>query len=129
MNQQESAIVSGYEASVEEVQKVVKEWATVTEAFHRRYAKLNQVINSLHTTARQQPNATVNRVRLRKLMELRDHMSDILMTLLLDMSGKKPGRSLQPSKSGQLHSHVSLLDEMNRKIDAELISFTTVAQA
>ncbi len=129
MNQQESAIVSGYEASVEEVQKVVKEWATATEAFHRRYAKLSQVINSLHSTVRQQPNPTASRVRLRKLMELRDNMSDTLMTLLLDMSGKKPGHSLQPSKSGQLHSHVSLLDEMNRKIDAELISYTTVAQA
>lgn len=129
MNQQESAKVSGYEASVEEVQKVVKEWATATEAFHRRYAKLSQVINSLHTANRKQPNATANRIRLRKLMELRDHMSDVLMTLLLDMSGKKESRSLQPSKSGQLHSHVSLLDEMNRKIDAELMSFTTVAQA
>ena len=127
MNLQESAKISGYEASMEEVQKVITEWATVTEAFHRRYAKLNQVINSLQTAARQQPAA--NRVRLRKLTELRDHMSDILMTLLLDMSGKKPGQSLQPSKSGQLHSHVSLLDEMNRKIDAELISFVTVAQA
>lgn len=126
MNQEESASFSGYEATSEEVQKVIVEWATVTEAFNRRYAKLNQVIHSLQTAARQQPNA--NRTRLRKLTDLRDHMSDVLMTLLIDMSGKK-GRSMQPSSSGQLHSHVSLLDEMNRKIDAELITFVTVAQA
>ena len=126
MNQEESAMLSGYEASAEEIQKVIMDWARATEAFHRRYAKLNQVISSLQATTRRQPTV---RVRLRKLIELREYMSDVLMTLLLDMSGQKPGRSAQPSKSGQLHSHASLLDELNRKIDAELISFTTVAQA
>ncbi|GAB4049107.1 hypothetical protein [Spirosoma foliorum] len=127
MNQEESAVFSSYEASAEEIQKVIMEWARATEAFHGRYAKLNQVINSLQVAARRNPK--FNRTRLRQLIDLREHMSDVLMTLLLDMSGQKSGRSAQPSKPGQLHSHASLLDELNRKIDAELISFTTVAQA
>ncbi|GAB3952346.1 hypothetical protein GCM10028805_34200 [Spirosoma harenae] len=130
MNQEESAKFSSYEASAEEIQKVVMEWARATDAFHHRYAKLTQAINSLQKTARQQPAA--NKARLRKLIELREHMSDVLMTLMLDMSKQKTGRSAQPSKPGQLHSHASLLDELNRKIDAELISVfsaVTVAQA
>ncbi|MVM30725.1 hypothetical protein GO755_11840 [Spirosoma sp. HMF4905] len=128
MNQEQSAVFSSYEASAEEVQKVIIEWARATEAFHGRYAKLNQVINALQAASRRQPTAS-NRTRLRHLIDLREHMSDVLMTLLLDMSGKKPSPSAQSSKPGQLHSHASLLDELNRKIDAELISFTTVAQA
>ena len=129
MNQEESTVFSSYEASAEEIQKVIMEWARATEAFHGRYAKLNQVINSLQAAARRQPKANPNRMRLRQLIDLREHMSDVLMTLLLDMSGQKSGRSMQSSKPGQLHSHASLLDELNRKIDAELINFTTVAQA
>ena len=126
MNQEEAKANFGYEATAEELQKVVLEWAAVTDAFHSRYAKLNQVIHSLQTVARRQPT---ERARLWKLIELRDHMSDVLMTLLVDMSGQRAGHSIQPSKPGQLHSHTSLLSELNRKIDTELISFTTVAQA
>lgn len=69
------------------------------------------------------------RARLNRLIELRQHMGDVMMTLLLDMSGSKPGQSTQLSKPGQLHSHASLLDELNRKIDAELLGTSTVAQA
>lgn len=126
MNQEET-VMPGYEASSEEMQKVILDWATTTEAFHRRYAKLDQVIHSLQNSTRRQPNA--NRARLHKLLDLREHMSDVLMTLLFDMSGQKPDRSSQLSKPGQLHSHASLLKELNRKVDAELILFTTVAQA
>ena len=117
----------GYEPSSEEVQNLILEWAKATEAFHHRYAKLNKLINTLTLAAQRQPSA--NRARLHRLVELKNHMSDVLMTLLLDMSGQRAGRSAQSSKSGQLHSHASLLDELNRKIDAELIGFTTVAQA
>ena len=127
MNQQESKAFSGYEASTEEIEKVITEWAIATDAFHRRYAKLNQVINSLQTAAFRKP--TAHRARLQRLTELRDYMSDVLMTLMMDMSGLRPGHSDQPSKPGQLHSHASLLDELNRRIDAELISVITVAQA
>lgn len=127
MNQQEAKAFSGYEASPEEIEKVITEWAIATDAFHRRYAKLNQVINSLQMGVFSK--STTNRARLKKLTELRDYMSDVLMTLMMDMSGLRPGHSDQPSKPGQLHSHASLLDELNRRIDAELISVITVAQA
>lgn len=118
---------SGYEASSVEVQNVIIEWAKAAEAFHQRYGKLTEVINVLQVAARRNPGA--NKAKLRRLVALRQHMSDALMTLLLDMSGQKPGRSAQPSKPGQLRSHACLLDELNREIDAELVSFSNVAQA
>ncbi|GAB4030567.1 hypothetical protein [Spirosoma gilvum] len=131
MNQEETTKFFGYEASAEEIQKLVMEWASATDAFHRRYAKLNQVINSLQASFSRQ--SSVSRTRLRNLIDLREQMSDVLMTLFLDMSpNSKSGRSALPSKPGQLHSHAILLRELNRKIDAELIGVigsTTVAQA
>ncbi|MFD2572530.1 hypothetical protein ACFSUS_17965 [Spirosoma soli] len=127
MNQEESMIPAGYEASPAEIQSVIIEWVRATEAFHRRYAKITEVINTLQATARRQPAA--DKARLRRLVTLRQHMSDVLMTLLMDMTGQKSGRSAQPSKPGQLRSHACLLDELNREIDAELTSVTTVAQA
>ncbi|WP_460915498.1 hypothetical protein [Spirosoma areae] len=127
MNKEKSGAPFGYEPSSEEVQNLILEWAKATEAFYHRYAKLTRLTKSLKMTAHRQPMAV--KVRLQRLVELEKQMSDVLMTLLLDMSGQQSGRSVQPSKPGQLHSHASLMDELNRKIDAELISFTTVAQA
>ncbi|WP_223860836.1 hypothetical protein [Spirosoma validum] len=127
MNQEKSTALSGYDVSTEEVQSLIMKWAKATEAFHYRYAKLDKAITSLQKTARR--HSTTNRTQLRRLLELRQYSTDVLMTLLLDMSGQRPERSAQPSKPGQLHSHACLLDELNRKIDAELISITTVAQA
>lgn len=124
MNQEKSVVLSGYDASAEEIQSLIMKWAKATEAFHYRYAKLDKVINSLQKPTRRQ--STSNRAHLRRLLELRQYSTDVLMTLLLDMSGQ---RSMQPSKPGQLHSHACLLDELNRKIDAELIGITTIAQA
>ncbi len=106
---------------------MIMDWVKATEAFHHRYANLTEVINKMQANARRQP--AQSKARLRKLMMLRQHMSDVLMTLLLDMTGQRPGRSTQPSKPGQLRSHACLLDELNREIDAELTQVTTVAQA
>lgn len=127
MNQEQTTVSHGYEASPAEVQNVIIEWAKAAEAFHYRYAKLTEVVNALQVNARRNPSA--NRAKLRRLMTLRQQMSDALMTLLLDMSSQKSERSQQPSKPGQLHSHACLLDELNRKIDAELVNSTVVAQA
>ncbi len=124
---QEELSSSVYEASPAEVQNVILEWVKVTEAFHYRYSNLSEVINKLQVNARRQP--TQSKVRLRKLIVLRQHMSDVLMTLLLDMSGERSSRSAQPSKPGQLRSHTYLLDELNREIDAELTLVSSVAQA
>ena len=87
MNQEESAKYSGYEASAEEMQKVIVKWATATEAFHRRYARLNQVINLFR---RQFVNNQLPAgYGCGSSWSYADHMSDVLMTLLIDMSGKK----------------------------------------
>lgn len=127
MMHQEQLSPSVYEASPAEVQSLILEWVRATEAFHHRYANLTEVINKMQHSARQQP--AQSKARLRKLMMLRQHMSDVLMTLLLDMTGQRSSRSAQPSKPGQLRSHACLLDELNREIDAELTQVTTVAQA
>lgn len=125
---QQELLSTAYEASSAEIQSIIMEWVEATEQFHRRYAKLTEVINSLQATDRRQSTSTT-RSRLRKLIVLRHHMSDVLMTLMLDMTGTKPGRSSQSSKPGQLHSHARLLAELNREIDAELTNVKTVAQA
>ena len=127
MKHHEEVTPSVYEASPAEVQSMIMEWVKATEAFHHRYATLTEVINKMQTNVRRQP--AQSKARLRTLVMLRQHMSDVLMTLLLDMTGQNAGRSVQPSKPSQLRSHAYLLDELNRKIDAELIQVTTVAQA
>lgn len=127
MMYQEEVSTSIYEASSAEAQSVIMEWVKATEAFHHRYANLTEVINKMQVSAQRQP--AQNKTRLRKLILLRQQMSDVLMTLLLDMSGQRPTQSAQPSKPGQLRSHTYLLDELNRKIDAEMTQVTTVAQA
>ncbi|MBD2701111.1 hypothetical protein IC229_10730 [Spirosoma sp. BT702] len=125
MNQDNKS--SNYEATPSEMEKMILEWATATDAFHARYAKLTRVIGSLQGATRRQSSA--NRAHLRKLMDLRQHMGDVLMTLFLDMGNQQSGRSALPSKPGQLRSHAILLREMSREIDAELITISTVAQA
>lgn len=127
MMHQEEVSPSVYEVSPAEMQNVITEWVKATETFHHRYANLTELINKIQTNSRNQP--AQNKARLRKLVMLRQHMSDVLMTLLLDMTGQRQSRSLQPSKPGQLRSHACLLNELNREIDAELVQVTTVAQA
>lgn len=116
-----------YEASSVEVQHIIMEWVKATEEFHRRYSQLTQVINGLQGTNRRQ---TANdRARLRRLIALRQQMSDVLMSLMLDMTGGRSNRSSQPSKPGQLSTHARLLAELNRTIDSELVTVPVVAQA
>jgi hypothetical protein len=130
MKGQEQSVSATYEASAVEVQNLIMDWVEATEQFHNRYAKLTEVINSLRGGSRRQDSAT--RMRLRQLMTLRQHMSDVLMTLLMDMNNPKVGK-FQSSQPGQLHSHARLLSNLNQEIDAELINsastIKTVAQA
>jgi hypothetical protein len=127
MNHKESKKSSTYEASSTEVQTVIMDWVEATEAFHRRYAKLTEVINTLQSSSR--TKSIQQRERLKNLTVLRRHMSDVLMTLLVDMGGQQSSRSALPSKPGQLRTHASLLTELTQKIDAELINATVVARA
>lgn len=118
---------SVYEASSAEVQHIIMEWVKATEEFHNRYAQLTEVINGLQMANRRQ---TMNdRTRLRRLTALRQQMSDVLMSLMLDMTGSRPSRSSQPSKPGQLSTHARLMAELNRTIDKELTKLPVVAQA
>lgn len=130
MKGQEQSVSAAYEASAVEVQNLIMDWVEATEQFHKRYARLTEVINSLRNKSRRQD--TANRMRLRQLMTLRQHMSDVLMTLLLDMNNPKADK-FQSSKPGQLDSHARLLTDLNREIDAELTNgmpmFKTIAQA
>jgi hypothetical protein len=127
MNHKESKKSSTYEASSAEVQTVIIDWVEATEAFHRRYAKLTEVINKLQSSSR--TKSVQQRERLKNLTVLRRHMSDVLMTLLMDMGGQQSSRSALPSKPGQLRTHASLLTELTQKIDAELVNATVVARA
>ena len=127
MMSQEKVSPSVHEAPPVEVERIIIEWIKATEAFHHRYANLIRVINKLETNPRRQ--SAQSKSRLRKLLLLRQHMGDVLMTLMMDMNGQRPSQSAMPSKPGQLRSHAYLLDELNQKIDAELMQVTTVAQA
>lgn len=120
--------MSGYEASLAEIQNVIMDWALAAEGFRQRYTGLTELINSLEKNKR--IRASVSRERMQRLRILRQHSTDALLTLMLDMSGQRAGRSSQLSKPGQLHSHARMLNELNRAIDAELTTpVTTVAQA
>ena len=116
-----------YEASSAEVQHIIMEWVKATEEFHRRYSQLTEVINGLQTANHRQ--SANDRTRLRRLLALRQQMSDVLMSLMLDMTGNRSNRSSQPSKPGQLSTHARLMAELNRTIDNELIKLPIVAQA
>jgi len=130
MKGQEQSVSATYEASAVEVQNLIMDWVEATEQFHNRYAKLTEIINSLRSGSRRQDSAI--RMRLRQLMTLRQHMSDVLMTLLMDMNNPKVGK-FQSSQPGQLHSHARLLSDLNQEIDAELVNGAsmnkTIAQA
>jgi hypothetical protein len=127
MNQQKAITPTGYDVSTKEIHGIITDWAASIEGFRMRHVNLTKLINALQESARRNPHES--RKRLRKLIELRQYMSDALMTLMLDLSEQKPARSLQASKPGQLHTHASILAQLSKEIDAELVSGTVVAQA
>ncbi len=127
MNQRKVIRSTTYEVSAGEVQGIITDWITSIEGFRMRHVSLTKLINTLQPSARQNPNES--RKRLRKLIELRQYMSDALMTLMLDLSEQQPGRTMQSSKPGQLHTHANILAQLSREIDAELADEIIVAQA
>ena len=127
MNQRKTTVSTGYTVSTKEVHSIITNWATSIEGFRTRHVNLTKLINALQESARRNPHEC--RKRLRKLIELRQYMSDALMTLMLDLSEQKPGRSAQASKPGQLHTHASILAQLSKEIDAELVSGAVVGLA
>ncbi len=127
MNQQKTKRSTTYDVSTKEVQGIITDWAASIEGFRMRHVNLTKIINTLQASAQRNPNKS--RKRLRRLIELRQYMSDALMTLLLDLSEHKPDRSMQSSKPGQLHTHANMLAQLSKEIDAELTAGIIVAQA
>lgn len=127
MNQQKAKVSTGYDVSTLEVHSIITDWASSIDGFRMRHVNLTKLINRLQESARCNPHES--RKRLRKLIELRQYMSDALMTLMLDLSEQKPGRSVQASKPGQLRTHANMLARLSKEIDAELASGTVIAQA
>lgn len=126
MSQDRNELISGYDISAEEIQNLLNRWVRTTEVFLLRCASLQKNISSLKSVARKKPG---DQVRLDRLIKLNIHSNDVLMSLIVDMSGQRSESSLQSSKPGRLYSHACLLDELNREIDAELFSSLIVAQA
>lgn len=127
MNQKKATGSTTYAVSTKEVQGIIADWVTSIEGFRVRHVNLTRLINTLQASARRNPSES--RKRLRKLIELRQYMSDALMTLMLDLSEQKPEHSMQSSKPGQLHTHANILAQLSKEIDAELMAGIIVAQA
>lgn len=117
-----------------EAQLVILDWVKATEQFYQRYFQINEVINGLNRSRYSQPikartrTKTSGKENVRELLRLRQQMSDVLTTLMVDISTPKATRQMAPSKPGQLISHTRLLQELNRTVESEL-SRVTGAQA
>lgn len=120
------AVQPKFVATKTEVQTIILNWVQATEDFHHYYCQVNEAINALNPDKRSRSgkaNSTGNpRANLQALTKLRQYMSDVLMTLLTDMS--KPellsGRDDTPSRPGRLTSHTRLLQDINRKVYDEV---------
>lgn len=118
-----------YNMTSTEAQTVVLDWVKATEEFHQRYYQINEVINGIHNRKQQWANSNGSgaanyQSKVQHLLRLRQHMNNVLTTLLTDMSVQKPDRQQTPSKPGQLISHTRLLRDLNREIDTELNHLT-----
>ncbi|WP_460908990.1 hypothetical protein [Spirosoma areae] len=115
-----------YSDSVEEIDKVLLKWLNVLDAFCYRYDRLNQIIRATDTPNSWKP--AQQRSTLRKLLLLREQAGNTVATLLTDMSSQPARSSLLPPTYLKLQVHTSLLDELNRKIDAELNVVEAIVQ-
>ncbi len=107
-----------YTDSLEEADKVLLKWLNVIEEFCHCHNRLNQFIRDANTSSFWKPDQQT--IRLRKLFQLREQVSQTTATLLRDMNPLLTGaQSLQPLHS-KLKVHTCLLIELNQKIDAEL---------
>lgn len=109
-----------------ETQTIVMSWVRATEEFHQHYFRLNELINRMQ---RNQCLSLIgpagsSQTNLRALMNLRTYMSDVLMTLLVDMTkpkaGYRSGSAGSSSKPGQIASHARLIQDINRKVGREM---------
>lgn len=116
-----------------ETQNAVLDWVRATEEFHFHYIRIGQVLNGLCHDAHPGSAAAVSTNyshSVKNLFRLRKHMSDVLETLLFDMSKPKQpsyarGGSTSSSKAGQLTAHTQLLREINQSACEALSKIST----
>lgn len=110
-------------ATKSEAQAIIINWVCATEEFHQHYFQINKIINGLSKRQALVRPTSSSRANLRELMKLRQHMSDVLATLLTEMNKPTPvqhsDRSIGPSKPGQIATHTRLIQDINRKVGSE----------
>ena len=110
-------------ATKSEAQTIVINWVCATEEFHQHYAQINKVIKGMGQRQARTGSVSNSRTNLQALMKLRQYMSDVLTTLLMEMdkptSVQCSDRSESPSKPGQIATHTRLLQDINRKVGSE----------
>ncbi len=115
-----------YYMPVAETQAVILDWVKATEEFYQRYFQINEVINGAqrarYSRSRKKTlsDRTGNPDKIQTLLHLRKQMSDVLTTLMVDMTSQKPVRQAEVSKPGKLMVHTRLLEDLNRNVAYEL---------
>ncbi|GAA4458652.1 hypothetical protein GCM10023189_31240 [Nibrella saemangeumensis] len=120
-----------YYMPVAETQAVVMDWVKATEEFYQRYFQINEVINGAQRARYSRPRKKAfsdrahNPDKMQALLKLRKQMSDVLTTLMVDMTAPKPVRQPESSKPGKLMVHTRLLEDLNRNVAHELSRLTS----
>ena len=104
--------------SLEDADKVLLKWLNAINEFCRSYNRLNQFIKHKHT-AHQRVTAQQTE-QLRKLLLLREQVSETMAALLSDMNLLLPSPSCARPLHTKLQVHASLLNELNQQIDVAL---------
>ena len=106
-----------------EAQTIITNWVCATEEFHQHYSQISKVINGMSKRQVMANSISYPQANLRELMKLRQHMSDVLATLLMEMSkptsAQQSNQSTSPSKPGQIATHTRLIQDINHKVGSE----------
>lgn len=114
------------------VKTTILEWIQITSEFHYQYNKINAMLqdryNGYSSDSTMVPSGNgLN--RRRRLNKLRQHMKNVLETLLADMNNSFPGSRHTDNcnnlpQADILVTHTRLLKDVNRKISKELVVLT-----
>jgi hypothetical protein len=99
---------------------ILTNWAQATEEFHGYYSQINSTISKLQRNQHKPGLEVYTKEKLRGLLKLRQHMVDVLSTLLANVDRPQPALS----KPGQLICHTRLIQDMNHKIKNEMMRLT-----
>lgn len=113
---------SQYATTKSETHTAVLDWIQVTEEFHRYHSRINKILKDKEFTHCTDSPASKSH-RVSRLDTLRQHMSDVLETLLSDISRSPEVPYNNGLRANRLATHARLLREMNKKIARELSLF------